>query len=168
LRRSSESAIPAASFPRRQPKSELKRFGNPPVDSVRSDTALIEGWDERQSARKKVEAVCGHLGVVPDFAMRPYLSIEKLRDFRNTLAHGKPEDKVFEQEVVATVEELEAMGILHAEWEAYVDQSFFSDAYADVDRIWADLLAKSGLTLFETLTGGGSQMNFIEHVDDVG
>src|SRR5271166_5231200 len=40
LRRSSESAIPAASFPRRQPKSELKRFGNPPVDSVRSDTAL--------------------------------------------------------------------------------------------------------------------------------
>src|SRR5271157_4462963 len=62
LRRSSESAIPAASFPRRHPKSELKRFGNPPVDSVRSDTALIEGWDERQSARKKVEAVCGHLG----------------------------------------------------------------------------------------------------------
>src|SRR5208282_3535667 len=46
LRRSSESAIPAASFPRRQPKSELKRFGNPPVDSVRSDTALrmTEGW----------------------------------------------------------------------------------------------------------------------------
>jgi hypothetical protein len=61
---------------------------------------LIEGWDERQRAKKKVKAACSHLGVVPDFKARPYLSIEKLRRFRDTLAHGKPEYR----EVVATVE----------------------------------------------------------------
>jgi len=126
---------------------------------------LIEDWDEWQSAKTKVEAVCDRLGVAPDFTARPYLSIEKLRSFRNTLAHGKPDEKVFEQEVVVSAEELKEMGILHAEWEAYVDQGFFHDAYSDAESIWKELLAKSGLTVFDTLTHGGCDMSFIEHVE---
>ena len=84
-------------------------------------STLIEGWNERRCMKEKVKAVCHHLGVAPDFAARPYLNVEKLRSFRDTLAHGKPDTKVFEQEVVASAEELREMGILHAEWEAYVD-----------------------------------------------
>ena len=76
---------------------------------------------------------------------RPYLSVAKLKNFRDTLAHGKPEDKIFDNEVVATAEELEAMGILHAEWEAYISQDFFTEAYIDAEQIWKELLAKSGL-----------------------
>jgi DNA-binding MltR family transcriptional regulator len=103
------------------------------------------------------------LGVAQDFSVRPYSSIAKLKDFRDTLAHGKPEDKFLDDEVEATAEDLEAMGILHANWEAYIiDQRFFHEAYDDVEKIWKELLAKSGLTVFDTLTHGGSQMSFIE------
>jgi hypothetical protein len=126
---------------------------------------LIKSWDEWQPAKKKIEAVCDALGVKPDFAARPYLNIEKLRAFRNTLAHGKPEEINLEKEIVATAEELEAMGILHAEWEAYVDQAFFNEAYSDAEQIWKDLLAKSRLSVFETMTHGSSHMSFIEHVN---
>lgn len=127
---------------------------------------LIPDWKERTPAMEKVEKVCGHLGVAPDFSVRPFSSVTKLKDFRDTLAHGKPDDKVFDEEVVATAEELEAMGILHADWEACIDQGFFQEAYADVEQIWKELLAKSGLTVFDTLTHGGSEMSFIEHVED--
>lgn len=127
---------------------------------------LIAGWNERAPALTKIAAVCGHLGVAPDFAARPYSSVEKLKTFRDTLAHGKPDEKNFDREVVATAEELDAMGILHADWEAYLDQAFFHEAYADVDQIWKDLLAKTHLTIFDTLTHGSSQTTFIEHVDE--
>jgi hypothetical protein len=53
-----------------------------------------------------------------------YSSVAELKAFRDTLSHGKPEDKFFEEEVVATAEELEAMGILHADWESHIDQTF--------------------------------------------
>jgi hypothetical protein len=113
---------------------------------------LIAGWNERQRAEKKVKAVCNHLGVVPDFKARPYLSIEKLRRFRDTLAHGKPEYR----EVVATAEELAGRGTLQAEWEALIDDSkFFYEAYDDVVQIWKVLLANAELTDLDTSSEGG-------------
>lgn len=127
---------------------------------------LISDWNERVPVKEKVKRVCEHLGLAPDFSIRPYSSVAKLKDFRDTLAHGKPEEKTFDEEVVATAEELEAMGILHADWEAYVDQGFFDEAYSDAEQIWKELLAKSELTVFDTLTHGGGQMSFIEHVED--
>ena len=72
---------------------------------------LMADWNERAPAIEKVERVGAHLGVAPDFSLRPYFSIAKLKDFRDTLAHGKPEDKIFDEEVVATAEELEEMGV---------------------------------------------------------
>jgi hypothetical protein len=127
---------------------------------------LISDWNERSPVIEKIEKVCMHLGFEPDFGARPYSSIAELKDFRDTLAHGKPEDKFFDEEIVATSDELEAMGILHADWETYIDQDFFQDAYDDVEQIWKELLAKSGLTIFDTLTHGGSQTSFIENVEN--
>jgi hypothetical protein len=43
--------------------------------------------------------------------------------------------------------------------EAYVDQDFFDKAYNDSEQIWKELLVKSGLTVFDTLTHGGSHMS---------
>jgi hypothetical protein len=58
-------------------------------------------------------------------------------------------------------------GILPAEWEAFIDDpGFFRDAYGDVEQIWQELLTKSGLTVFDTLTGGCSEMSFMEHVEE--
>ncbi len=126
---------------------------------------LIQGWNEHVPANVKVKKVCRHLGIAPDFSARPYSSVSKLKAFRDTLAHGKPEDKSFDEELVATAEELEAMGILHADWESYIDQAFLQEAYDDVEQIWKEMLAKSGLTVFDTLTHGGSHLSFIEQVE---
>ena len=127
---------------------------------------LISNREERKPAILKVKRVCKRLGVAPDFSVRPYRSVEKLKDFRDTLAHGKPEEKVFDEEVVATAEDLATMGILRADWEAYIDYGFFQEAYGDVEQIWKDLLAKSGLTVLDTVTHGSSQMSFIQQIED--
>jgi hypothetical protein len=127
---------------------------------------LITGWNEGGKTIKKIKAVCRHLEIAPNFSVRPYSSLEKLKTFRDTLAHGKPVEKVFDQEVVATAEELRAMGVLHADYEVYINQAFFHAAYEDVELIWKDLLTKSGMNVFDTLTGRESQMTFIENVED--
>jgi|SRR5580658_272933 hypothetical protein len=45
---------------------------------------LIEGWDEWQSPKEKVKAICDHLRVVPDFEARP-TSAQKGSDASVTL-----------------------------------------------------------------------------------
>ena len=82
------------------------------------------------------------------------------------LASSEIPNELENQEVVATAEKLDAMGILHADWETYIDQAFFHEAYGDVEQIWKDLLAKSGLTVLDTLTHGTRNISFIEHVTD--
>ncbi|MDP1627782.1 hypothetical protein [Parvibaculum sp.] len=127
---------------------------------------LIQNWNERCGVQEKIELVCKQLSVTPDFISRPFSSIEKLREFRNTLAHGKPEEIEIDKEVIAKAEELEALGIPSPDWEGYVDETFFIEAYEDIDKIWKDLLERSGLSLFDTLTHGTSSIEFIEHVED--
>jgi hypothetical protein len=58
------------------------------------------------------------------------------------------------------------MNVLSADWQAYIDHSFFQEAYGDVDQIWKDLLEKSGLNVFDTMTHGSREISFIEHVED--
>ena len=121
-------------------------------------------WKERAPALEKMRTVCAHLAVALDPKVRLYLSVVKLKELRDMLAHGKPINKVFDEGVVATAEELEAQRIIDAGWEAQINHAFFSDAYADVERIWGELLTKSGLSVFETITHGTRQISFIEHV----
>lgn len=127
---------------------------------------LINDWKEREPAIRKVEIVCGHLGVQPDFTIRPYLSIKELKNFRDTLAHGKPTDLYFDEEVIATHEELEQHGVMRPAWEAFLDKDFLARTYDDMNEIWKDLLARSKLEVFDTLTGGGRTIQFIEHVGE--
>jgi hypothetical protein len=60
---------------------------------------LIADWDERAPAILKVKKVCKRLVIAPNFSVRPYLSVAKLKDFRDTLAHGKPEATLGERSI---------------------------------------------------------------------
>ena len=62
-----------------------------------------------------METVYANLGIKPDFATRPYASIKELKDFRDALAHGKPADLAFDEEVLASPEELGQIGLMHAD-----------------------------------------------------
>ena len=68
---------------------------------------LIASWKERQSFDDKVSEVLKHLNVEPDWSSRPYQSIEKMRQFRNSIAHGKPIEIEFDNTIENSADELD-------------------------------------------------------------
>jgi hypothetical protein len=123
-----------------------------------------EKWNERQAAFKKVDEVLASLKIAADFTQRPFRTLNELRDFRDTMAHGKPVEVREEKEVIITAEELDDMGFLRAEWENWVKLEYLQSARADLDDIWKMLLAAAKLEIFDTLTRGSGGVTFIEHV----
>lgn len=47
-------------------------------------------WNEWDEYYKKIDKICQHLKITPDWGKRPYSSISAMRRLRNALAHGKP------------------------------------------------------------------------------
>lgn len=127
---------------------------------------LVKGWKERQPFNDKIEEVLATLKVVPDFQVRPYSSIEMLKKFRDTLAHGKPVEVQFDEEIVLPPEEIDRRIDLDGEWAAYCEHENVFNAHADIDAIWKDLLQRGRLDLYETITHGSSGLTFIEKFVD--
>lgn len=121
-------------------------------------------WNERQAAYKKVEEVLTALQITADFKQRPFRTLNELREFRDTMAHGKPAVMREEKEVVVTAEQLDDMGFLQSDWEHWVTLEYLQTARADLDDIWKMLLAAAKLEIFDTLTRGSGGVTFIEHV----
>lgn len=128
---------------------------------------LIKDWKERQPFNEKITEVLGHLEVAPDFHERPYSSIAMLKDFRDFLAHGKPVEVQFDEEIVLPAEELDRRIDLDGEWTAYCEHAHVLDAHADIDAIWKDLLERGRLELYETITHGSSRLTVVEKFVDV-
>jgi hypothetical protein len=111
-----------------------------------------------------VTEVLAHLNVDPDWSERPYESIRELKEFRDSIAHGKPMRLEADEIVEGTADEIDAIPDLSTEWEAYCVPGKVFATYDDVDAIWKQLLDKSKLALFDTLSGGSSQLTFIEKI----
>ncbi len=122
---------------------------------------LIDGWKEREPFLKKVKAVRKHLGVNSSFKERPYEAIKVLKEFRDTLAHGKPDEVEWEGDITATEKEIQEQGRLRAGYEAFLKEEFVFQAYDDVEAIWKDLIERSGLNIADTITQGGIEYSFI-------
>ncbi|MDO9386686.1 MAG: hypothetical protein Q7T65_08280 [Thiobacillus sp.] len=127
---------------------------------------LVKGWKERQPFNDKIEEVLVTLKVIPDFQVRPYSSIEMLKTFRDTLAHGKPVEVQFDEEVVLPADAIDRRIDLDGEWAAYCEHENVFNAHADIDAIWKNLLQLGRLDLYETITHGSSGLTFIEKFVD--
>ncbi len=127
---------------------------------------IVENWNERERYKDKVQLVCDSLGVELNWDERPFSTLNELKKFRDTLAHGKPDELQRVKEMVVDQAELDARGLLTAKWEKYLEESFVVQAYDDMNALWKDLLDQSGLHIFETMTGGSHTVSFIEHVDE--
>ena len=123
---------------------------------------LISDWKERQPALDKVKLVLRHLGLDDSLKDKPYKAIAELKEFRDALAHAKPEEIKFEDEIIATVEELAQQGSLSAEYEKFLQEKLVTEAYENVETIWKDLLERSGLSITDTITQGGIQYTILE------
>ena len=127
---------------------------------------LIEPWDERQPTKDKFKSILKHLHLERDWNKRPYSSIVILKDFRHLIAHGKPVNLDFDEEIVKPADDMDRPEILDSEWVKYCSHDQVFDAYDDVDAIWHELLAAAGIPKFETITSGFSSLSFIESISD--
>jgi hypothetical protein len=126
---------------------------------------LIEGWKERKPFRPKLDLVLSHLRLNVDFDTRPYSTINRLKELRDSLAHGKPLLLELDEEAVIDANKDDSID-LSAEWESYCTEEFANQAYNDVNEIWKQLLSASKLARFDTFSGGEQSITFIEKIID--
>lgn len=126
----------------------------------------LASWDELWPTKDKVKTVLKHLRLTRDWNKRPYSSIVLLKEFRNLIAHGKPIDDVFDEEIVKSAEILDRPEVLDSEWRKFCSHDQVFNTFDDVDVIWNELLKAAGIPLFETLTRGSGRLSFIEFVPD--
>jgi len=119
---------------------------------------LINNWKERQPFDDKVDAVLKHLGMAPDWNSRPYKAVGDIKKFRDILAHGKPSETEFDQVIEVPDDQPEGPIKLTADWVKYCDHDSVFNSYDDMDEIWKQLLTKSGIEVFETLTQGSGEL----------
>lgn len=118
-------------------------------------------WNEHQPYLVKLEKVARHLEVPIDYNQRPHKSIKQLRDYRNTLAHGKPiEIDEPAREMEGTIDEFRKKGSLRGEWEDCLTEKFIAHCADDVDKIWKSMLERAGIKILDTMTEGGVTISF--------
>jgi hypothetical protein len=127
---------------------------------------LIDNWKERQPFDCKVNEVFDHLRINPDWEARPYSSVNKLKEFRDSIAHGKPVEVEFDEEIIGLPEEIERLNDLKSKWESYCEHENVLNTSEDINLIWSELLSLSGLPEFQVITHGNSSLSFIEKIVD--
>lgn len=123
---------------------------------------LVSRWKERQPFNDKLATILDHLNVEPDWSTRPYSSILRMKNFRDSIAHGKPVEIEFDEEVVFSEEEVDRKIDLDGEWVEFCSNENVFNTYDDIEEIWQDLIERSSLQLFDTITHGSSGLTFIE------
>jgi hypothetical protein len=78
--------------------------------------------------------------------------MERMKDLRDTLAHGKPVEIKEDGEKEGTEHELRTAPGLAAEWEDEVKPEIVSERLEDLDTLWKLMITKSGVPVWDTLT----------------
>ncbi|MGJ5068182.1 hypothetical protein [Bradyrhizobium oligotrophicum] len=127
----------------------------------------LPNWKERESFMEKLKKVFGALGIPVELDKRPLKSMERMKNLRDTLAHGKPVYAEYDEVEIGTAEQIDirAGAKLAAGWETECRPDVVKEANADLDELWKLMIEKSGLDLWDTMTSGDGGITFIEHVD---
>jgi hypothetical protein len=123
---------------------------------------LLKNWDEWQRFDNKLQQVLKRLDIKSDQAKRPYSAIKRLNNFRNTIAHGKPDEEEYDKIVEIAGDGSDARPDLTGDWVAMCDTNTVFEIYEDIDTIWKEFIAKSGLSVYDTLTHGEGGLTLME------
>lgn len=123
---------------------------------------LCKNWDEWQRFDNKLNQVLKQLGLKPDLTKRPYSAIHRVKKFRDTIAHGKPDEEEYDRVVEVAGDGSDVRPDLTGEWQAVCETDIVLEIYEDIDAIWKDLIVKSGLSIYDTLTHGEGGLTAME------
>ncbi len=131
------------------------------------EAGKLPNWQEREKFDKKLKKVFGALGIPVEEAKRPLSSMMRMKALRDTLAHGKPVYVEYDKEVIGTPEEIDLFRgwNLSAGWETECKPDVVKEVRGDLEELWKLMVEKSGLSLFDTMTGGDGAIIFIADAD---
>jgi len=112
----------------------------------------IKAWDEKDNLKSKYKTLLKSADIQVDWIKRPFETIVKLVEFRNNLAHGKPE--IVELDITEEIgDERDLFKHMIGVWEAeFLTDEFFIQAKEDVREIWQILLEGLKIDITETIT----------------
>jgi hypothetical protein len=108
-------------------------------------------WNESMRWKAKANHVFKAIGIDSDWTIRPYTSLEKMKVFRDTAAHGKPLEEDLNYEVTGEQDEIRASLNLRQAWEGMVTHDEVMQAYDDTEVVWKDMIVKSQIDVHELL-----------------
>ncbi len=131
-----------------------------------SKAEKLQNWKERESFDEKLKKVFGALGIAIDKDKRPLKSMERMKQLRDTLAHGKPVYAEYDQVEIGTPEEIDlnSTAPLLAGWQTECTADSVFEAREDLEALWRLMIEKSGLELWDTMTTGDAGITYIEDV----
>ncbi|MHC2315197.1 hypothetical protein ACVIHC_002243 [Bradyrhizobium diazoefficiens] len=125
-------------------------------------TGKINEWNEKAKWFKKRDKVFETIGIKVDEANRPQSSMLRMKNLRDTLAHGKPAEFKSDEEKEGTREELSKGSVLAADWQAEIKQEVVTECLADLDDLWKQIVIASGIPVIELFTQGEKTVTFTE------
>jgi len=132
-----------------------------------NEAGKLPSWKERENFPVKLKMVFGALGIPIEKDKRPLKSMERMKNLRDLVAHGKPVYEKTEEIMVATPEEVDlaAASNLAAGWEVDCKPDVVFECREDLETLWKLMVEKSGIEFFDTMTHGQGGIDFIAHVD---
>ena len=127
---------------------------------------LITDWKERSPFHVKVANVFSAVEIKQQSNQRPFSTLKTIKDFRDTLAHGKPEETVVEEEAIMEQHEEDGLVGLTAEWQKYCTPELMQIVHEDLNTLWKMLLEKAGIKVFDTLTSSFGALTVIEKIEE--
>ena len=110
----------------------------------------VKDWDEWANFYVKFKQVMEVLNLPIDWKKRPYSSMQHAKDFRDSIAHGKPVHEKYDEE--GQFEDLEKKINLGGDWEKMIEHTQVLECYDDLDVIWKQWLEAGKIDIMDTLT----------------
>jgi hypothetical protein len=132
-----------------------------------SKAGKLPDWKEREPFYDKLKKVFGKLGIPVELDKRPLKSMERMKNLRDSIAHGKPVYAESDKVEIGTPEDIDlASGNdLAAGWQLDCTADVVFEAREDLEALWKQMVEKSGLDLWNTMTSGEGSISYIEDVD---
>lgn len=126
---------------------------------------LLKKWRERDSYDDKIKMVCKHLGIEINRNEEPFCLIYDLKEFRDTIAHGKPIEEEFDKIIEIAADQSDSIIDLRGTWETQCNPDKIKKIHEATETLWQEMLKRSQINIYETMTHGTGGYTLIDKIE---